>query len=83
MAKVKALKSFSGVVNMAIDQVSDIQDEYILNDLVNAGYVEVLEKEEQTVEDEQISEEQQTNEEEQIVEKDEKKAKSSKKKGDA
>ena len=68
MAKVKALKSFSGVVNMSIDQVSDIQDEYILNDLVNAGYVEVLEKEQQIVEDEQI------------VEKDEKKAKSYKKK---
>ena len=83
MAKVKATTSFAGIITMSAGQVGEIEDEAILKDLKSAGYVEVLEKEKQTIEDEQTSEEQQTDEEQQIVEKDEKKAKSSKKKGDA
>lgn len=42
--KVKALKSFSGAVNMSRGQVRDIQDEYVLKDLLKAGYVEALEE---------------------------------------
>ena len=89
MAKVKAITSFAGIITMSAGQVGEIEDEAILKDLKSAGYVEVLEKEQQTIEDEQTSEEQQTDEEQQtseeqqILEKDEKKAKSSKKKGDA
>lgn len=40
--KVRALKSFSGAVNMSRGQEMDIQEEYVLNDLLKAGYVEVL-----------------------------------------
>lgn len=42
--KVRALRSFSGVVNMSRGQVMNIQDEYVLNDLLKAGYVEALEE---------------------------------------
>lgn len=38
--KVKALRSFAGVMNMSRGQELDIQDEYILKDLLRAGYVE-------------------------------------------
>ena len=89
MAKVKAITSFAGIITMSAGQVGEIEDKAILKDLKSAGYVEVLDKEEQIIEDEQTSEkeqtveDEQTSEEQQIVEKDEKKAKSSKKKGDA
>ena len=43
--KVRALRSFGGAVNMSRGQVRDIQDEYVLNDLLKAGYVEALEEE--------------------------------------
>ena len=42
--KVKALRSFSGAVNMSRGQMVDIQDEYVLNDLLKAGYVEAQEE---------------------------------------
>ena len=42
--KVKALRSFSGAVNMSRGQVMDIQDDFVLNDLLKAGYVEALEE---------------------------------------
>ena len=42
--KVKALKSFSGAVNMSRGQVMNIQNEYVLHDLLKAGYVEPLEE---------------------------------------
>ena len=42
--KVKALRSFSGAINMSRDQEMDIQDEYVLNDLLKAGYVEPAEE---------------------------------------
>lgn len=40
--KVRALKSFSGAVNMSRGQEMDIQEGYILHDLLKAGYVEAL-----------------------------------------
>lgn len=42
--KVKALRSFSGAANMSRGQTMDIQDEFVLNDLLKAGYVEALEE---------------------------------------
>ena len=42
--KVMALRSFGGAVNMSRGQVMNIQDEYVLNDLLKAGYVEALEE---------------------------------------
>ena len=42
--KVRALRSFGGAVNMSRGQVRDIQDEYVLKDLLKAGYVEALEE---------------------------------------
>lgn len=42
--KVKALRSFGGAVCMSRGQVMDIQDEYVLHDLLKAGYVEALEE---------------------------------------
>ena len=50
MAKVKALTSFAGIISMSVGEVAEIEDNAILKDLKAAGYVEVLEKEEQTVE---------------------------------
>lgn len=38
--KVKALKSFGGKISMYAGEVRDIKDEFILNDLLRAGYVE-------------------------------------------
>lgn len=38
--KVKALKSFSGVISMYIGEVRDIQTQAILDDLTAAGYIE-------------------------------------------
>ena len=41
--KVKALKSFSGAVTMCSGQEREISDEFILKDLLKAGYVEAIE----------------------------------------
>ena len=41
--KVKALKSFSGAVTMCSGQEKEISDEFILKDLLKAGYVEAIE----------------------------------------
>lgn len=38
--KVKALKSFSGVISMYAGEVRDIQTQAILDDLTEAGYIE-------------------------------------------
>lgn len=37
---VKALKSFAGAVSMGAGETRDIDDEAILRDLLDAGYVE-------------------------------------------
>lgn len=42
--KVKALKSFTGAVSMAVGEVKKITDKVIVNDLVSAGYVEFVEE---------------------------------------
>ena len=41
--KVKALRSFSGAETMSRGQEKDISDEYVLADLLKAGYVEAIE----------------------------------------
>lgn len=38
--KVKALKSFSGIISMYAGEVRDIQTKAILDDLISAGYME-------------------------------------------
>ena len=38
--KVKALKSFSGAISMYAGEVRDIQPQAILDDLIEAGYIE-------------------------------------------
>lgn len=38
--KAKALKTFSGAVSMYEGEVREIKDDYILNDLTRAGYIE-------------------------------------------
>lgn len=41
----KAIKSFSGLINMKKGDVKEIKDEEIANDLLRAGYVMALEDE--------------------------------------
>lgn len=40
--KVKALRSFSGAVHMSRGQEMELADEYIVKDLLRAGYVEAV-----------------------------------------
>lgn len=42
--KVKALVSFAGKVTMAPNEIREIKNEEVLNDLLRAGYVEVVEE---------------------------------------
>lgn len=42
--KIKALVSFSGAVSMAVGEVRDCEDRAVLDDLLQAGYVEPAEK---------------------------------------
>lgn len=42
--KVKAIKSFVGLVSMNIGEVKDIQSNEVVNDLVKAGYVKKVEE---------------------------------------
>lgn len=51
--RVKALKSFVGVVSMNIDEIKEINDEYIVKDLIKAKFVEVVE-ETKTIKEETI-----------------------------
>ena len=37
---VRAKVNFSGAVSMSAGDVRDIKDQYILNDLIKAGYIE-------------------------------------------
>ena len=43
--KVKALISFVGKLNMVAGEVKECSDEATLQDLLNAGYIEVVEEE--------------------------------------
>lgn len=42
--KVKALVNFSGLVTMTKDEIKDIQDKSVCQDLLDAGYVQKVEK---------------------------------------
>ena len=44
MGKIKALKSFAGTITMAKGEVRDYDDKVVVADLVEAGYVEVVDK---------------------------------------
>lgn len=50
--KVKALVSFCGVVTMGIGDVADIKDKAIVDDLLQAGYVEKVETKKRVKSDE-------------------------------
>ena len=41
--KVRAKTCFSGMITMGVGEVRDIEDDFILNDLLRAGYVEPVE----------------------------------------
>lgn len=47
---VKAKVNFSGAVSMSAGDVRDIRNQYILNDLIRAGYIEPLAQEAEIVE---------------------------------
>lgn len=40
-----ALKSFSGLVTMAKGEIRKLEDEHIIKDLLNAGYIKEVEQE--------------------------------------
>ncbi len=44
MVKIKALVSFSGAFSMAVGEVRECDDDYIIKDLLQAGYIEEVEK---------------------------------------
>jgi hypothetical protein len=46
--KVKAVKSFGGLISMYAGEIKDIEDKTILDDLVSAGYVESAEPKKKT-----------------------------------
>lgn len=46
----KALKSFGGIVSMKKGDIKPINDVNIANDLLNAGYIEVVKEEEKNIE---------------------------------
>lgn len=53
--KVKAKVSFVGKFNMVAGEVKECSDEATLQDLLNAGYIEVIEEEKaEVVEDEKV-----------------------------
>lgn len=53
--KVKAKISFVGKLNMVAGEVKECSDEATLQDLLNAGYIEVIEEEKaEVVEDEKV-----------------------------
>lgn len=42
--KYKALVGFSGIVSMAKDEVKELANQYIIDDLLNAKYIEEVKK---------------------------------------
>ena len=42
--RYKALVGFSGIVSMAKDEVKELTDQNVVNDLLNAGYIEEVKK---------------------------------------
>ena len=68
--KVKALISFVGKLNMVAGEVKECSDEATLQDLLNAGYIEVVEdKKVEVVEKEKVEEVVVEDEEEEKVKK--------------
>lgn len=47
---VKAKVNFSGAISMSAGDVRDIKDQYVLHDLLRAGYIEPLAQEAEIVE---------------------------------
>jgi len=47
---VKAIVSFSGKISMSAGDVREIKDQYVLNDLIRAGYIEPEAQEAEIVE---------------------------------
>lgn len=47
---VRAKVNFSGKISMSAGDVKDIKDQYILNDLIRAGYIEPEAREAEIVE---------------------------------
>ena len=47
---VRAKVNFSGAISMSAGDVRDIKDQYILNDLIRAGYIEPEAQEAEIVE---------------------------------
>lgn len=46
--KIRALTSFCGALSMAKNEVVDCSDKNIVNDLIQAGYVECVEDKKET-----------------------------------
>ena len=44
LMKYRALKSFSGLITMRKGEAKEIKDKHIVEDLLNAGYIEPIEK---------------------------------------
>lgn len=42
--RYRALVGFSGIVSMAKDEVKELADEFVINDLLNANYIEEVKK---------------------------------------
>ena len=42
--KVKALVNFSGIVSMSKGEEKDIENKFVLEDLIRAGYIEEVKK---------------------------------------
>ena len=55
--KYKALVSFSGAVTASLKQIIEINDEEIANDLLNAGYIKLVNDSKSTVKDSKNTEE--------------------------
>lgn len=55
--KYKALVSFSGAVTASLNQIIEINDEEIANDLLDAGYIELIKDSKKTLKDSKNTEE--------------------------
>lgn len=51
--KIKALKNFVGTISMSTGQVIDYGNKVVVNDLVKAGYVEIVKENEEAKKSEQ------------------------------
>lgn len=56
MHEIKALTSFSGIVSMRVGETRHVDDDAVVADLLNAGYVEEIGKPAEPVEAEEPAE---------------------------